>query len=53
MRLLVRQGGTPTVMYGPGDVRSAHAADEHVALGEVVACARVLAAWVIRELSPA
>ena len=53
MRLLVRQGGTPTVMYGPGDVRAAHAADEHVALGEVVACARVLAAWVTRELSPA
>jgi acetylornithine deacetylase len=53
MRLLVRQGATPTVMFGPGDVRDAHAADEHVALDEVVACARVLAAWVIRELAPA
>jgi len=53
MRLLVRQGGTPTVMFGPGDVRVAHAADEHVALDDVVACARVLAAWVIRELTPA
>ena len=28
-------------------------ADEHVALDEVVACARVLAAWVVRELAPA
>jgi acetylornithine deacetylase len=53
MRLLVRQGGTPTVMFGPGDVRDAHAADEHVELDEVVACARVLAAWVVRELAPA
>jgi acetylornithine deacetylase len=53
MRLLIRQGATPTVMFGPGDVRDAHAADEHVALDEVVACARVLAAWVVRELAPA
>jgi len=53
MRLLVRQGATPTVMFGPGDVRDAHAADEHVALDEVVACARVLAAWMARELTPA
>jgi acetylornithine deacetylase len=53
MRLLVRQGATPTVMFGPGDVRDAHAADEHVALDEVVACARVLAAWVVRELASA
>ena len=53
MRLLIRQGATPTVMFGPGDVRVAHAADEHVALDEVVACARVLAAWVVRELAPA
>ena len=52
MRLLVRQGGTPTVMFGPGDVRVAHAADEQVALAEVIACARVLAAWVVRELAP-
>ena len=53
MRLLVREGATPTVMFGPGDVRVAHAADEHVDLAEVVACARVLAAWVVRALSPA
>jgi acetylornithine deacetylase len=53
MRLLIRQGATPTVMFGPGDVSDAHAADEHVALDEVVACARVLAAWLVRELAPA
>jgi len=51
MRLLVHQGGTPTVLFGPGDVRVAHAADEQVDLAEVVACARVLAAWVTRLLA--
>ncbi len=53
MRLLIHEGGTPTVMYGPGDVRVAHAADEHVALDDVTACARVLAAWVVRTLGTA
>lgn len=50
MRLLVNEGRTPTVIFGPGVVTVAHAADEWVAIDEVVACARVLAAWVIREL---
>ena len=50
MRLFINEGGTPCVMYGPGDVRVAHSADEHVPLGEVEECARVLAAWVVREL---
>jgi hypothetical protein len=31
-------------------VRLAHAANESVPLGEVEACARVLAAWVRREI---
>ena len=39
MRLLVNEGGTPTVIFGPGDVRVAHSADEHVPLAEVEACA--------------
>jgi len=50
MRLLVNEGSTPTVIFGPGDVRYAHSADEHVPLAEVVECARVLAAWVVGEL---
>ncbi len=53
MRLLVHEGATPTVMYGPGDVRGAHVADESVALEDVVACARVLAAWVAGSLATA
>ena len=51
MRLMVNQGKTPTVMYGPGDVRVAHAADEHVSLDEVETCARVLTAWLTETLS--
>jgi acetylornithine deacetylase len=50
MRLLVNEGSTPTVIFGPGDVRVAHSADESVSLAEVADCARVLAAWVVREL---
>jgi acetylornithine deacetylase len=50
MRLFVGVGETPCVVFGPGDVRLAHAADERVELAEVEACAAVLAAWVVREL---
>ena len=39
--------GIPTVGFGPGDPQKAHAADEHVALADVVAAAEVYArlAW--------
>ena len=53
MRLLVNEGRTPTIIYGPGSIKVAHAADEHVPLDEVVACARTLAAWATAELSGA
>ncbi len=50
MRLFINVGDTPCVLFGPGDVRLAHGADESVPLAEVEACARVLAAWVAEEL---
>jgi acetylornithine deacetylase len=50
MRLFTGPGETPCVIYGPGDVRLAHASDERVPLAEVEVCARVLAAWVADEL---
>jgi acetylornithine deacetylase len=53
MRLLVNEGRTPTVMFGPGEVTAAHSADEWVPIDEVVGCARTLAAWLVRELVPA
>lgn len=52
MRLLVNEGGTPTVIFGPGDVAVAHAPNEHVPLAEVAACARALAVWLLREIGP-
>jgi len=52
MQMFVNVGATPCVIFGPGDVRVAHSADEYVPLAEVVDCARVLAAWVRRELLP-
>ncbi len=51
MRLLVHQGETPTVLYGPGEPTLAHAPDEHIDLEEIARCARVLAVWVMRALS--
>jgi acetylornithine deacetylase len=51
MRLFVNEGATPCVIFGPGDVRVAHSADEFVPLDQVTDCARVLAAWVVRELT--
>ncbi|HET9436531.1 MAG TPA: ArgE/DapE family deacylase [Candidatus Limnocylindrales bacterium] len=51
MRLLVNEGRTPTVIYGPGHIALAHSADESVPLDDVSACARVLAAWAVRELA--
>ena len=50
MQMFVNVGGTPCVIFGPGDVKVAHSADEHVPIDEVVDCARVLAAWVRREI---
>lgn len=41
--------GVPTLQYGPGDVRYAHASDEHVALAEVLHCARVYALLAVRR----
>jgi acetylornithine deacetylase/succinyl-diaminopimelate desuccinylase-like protein len=37
------RAGIPAVVFGPGDLRVAHAADEHVDLGEVGDAATVLA----------
>lgn len=50
MRLFVNVGGTPCVIFGPGNVNVAHSADEHVSLAQVEDCSRVLTAWLRREL---
>jgi acetylornithine deacetylase len=43
LRLLTGIGGIPTLQYGPGDARLAHAPDESVPLADVVVTARALA----------
>ncbi|GAA1585750.1 ArgE/DapE family deacylase [Kribbella sancticallisti] len=43
--------GIPTLQYGPGDVRYAHATDEHVPLAEVLHCARAYALLAVRRCS--
>ncbi len=50
MRLFVNVGDTPCVIFGPGNVKVAHSADEHVPLVQVEDCARVLAAWLRGQL---
>jgi acetylornithine deacetylase len=52
MQMFVNVGGTPCVIFGPGDVKVAHSADEFVPIDEVADCARVLASWVLREIGP-
>jgi acetylornithine deacetylase len=53
MRLLIHEGGTPTVIFGPGMPEVAHAPNEHVSLEQVADCARALAVWLLREVGPA
>jgi acetylornithine deacetylase len=52
MRLLIQEGGTPTIIFGPGAPEVAHAPNEHVRIDEVVRCAQALAVWLLREVGP-
>ncbi|MEM7537415.1 MAG: ArgE/DapE family deacylase [Chloroflexota bacterium] len=48
MRLLVNDGNTPTIMFGPGDVRMAHRPDEYVPLADLETCVQTLALMILR-----
>lgn len=50
MAMWMGAGGVPTVVYGPGDVRLAHAADEWVSLSQAGRSARVLEKATLRLL---
>ena len=50
LRLYAGVGGIPTLHYGPGDVRLAHAPRESVPIAEVVQVARALALVAARRL---
>lgn len=48
MRLLVNEGQTPTVLFGPGDVRQAHRPDEYVPVAELEMAVQTLALTALR-----
>ena len=48
MRLLVNEGQTPTVLFGPGDVRKAHKPDEYVPIADLITTVRTLALTALR-----
>lgn len=48
MRLLVNDGGIPTVLFGPGDVKLAHRPDERVPVEQLVQATRTLALAALR-----
>lgn len=48
MRLLVNEGRTPTILFGPGDVRDAHRPDERVAIADLRTATQTLALTALR-----
>jgi len=48
MRLLVQEASTPSVLFGPGDIRMAHASDEFVSINELETTAKTLALTALR-----
>jgi len=48
LRLMVREGGIPTVLFGPGDIRLAHADNESVAITELENTMKTLAITALR-----
>jgi acetylornithine deacetylase len=49
LRLYSGLGGIPTLHYGPGDVRFAHAPREQVGIAETLRVARVMALLAVRR----
>lgn len=47
LRLFVNHAGMPGVLYGPGDVRLAHAANESVAVDDVLDAVKVMAGMIV------
>jgi acetylornithine deacetylase len=47
-RLYAKRGGVPTVVFGPGDIRFAHSAQEQIELSEIRRAAEALVRFVMR-----
>ena len=50
LRLYAGVGGIPTLHYGPGDVRMAHAPREQVEIAELLEVTRALAALTVTRV---
>lgn len=48
LNLLTNHANTPTVLFGPGDIRHAHRPDEFVTIDDLVTVARTLALTAVR-----
>ena len=48
MRLLVNEGQTPTILFGPGDVRKAHQPDEYVPISDLETVTQTLVLTIMR-----
>ena len=46
-RLYAKAGGMPTVVFGPGDIRQAHATGEYIEISEVTKAAEILARFLV------
>ena len=47
LRLFTNHAQIPAVLFGPGDVRLAHAANEFVEIEEVLACINIIANMIV------
>lgn len=47
-RHLQNNGGIPTILFGPGNMRNAHSIDEHVDADEYINCIKVLAVTIAK-----
>ena len=48
MRFLVNLLGIPTMIFGPGDIREAHAADESISIADMETAARTMTLAILR-----
>ncbi|MDP2899661.1 MAG: M20/M25/M40 family metallo-hydrolase, partial [Candidatus Bathyarchaeota archaeon] len=48
MRLLVNLGSTPTMIFGPGELREAHSANESVGVEDLEKAAKTYALAILR-----
>ena len=49
--VFLAEGGTPTVVFGPGSIEQAHGPDEFVPIDELHQCVRALALTIVRLLA--